>query len=209
MKRHVLKSVLTIAIVAVMVGGATLAYFSDTETSSGNTMSAGTLDLKIRDGGVNWSDGITTAEWTLSDMKPGHTAYGSVDFKNFGSIYADHMEITCSYTITDPPGPESDTEESTAADKMAGEMIISNMVYSYDTNEVDCLPLITDANGNGTKDLYDLKVGGVDNLPLRQTGVQFADLNMTLQFSPGAGNDFQGDILDLTMIFVLNQDSSQ
>ena len=208
MNRRILMSVLAIAMTLTLVGGATFAYFSDTETSSGNTFTAGTLDLMIRDGGIDWFDGIG-AEWTLSDMKPGDIVYGSVDFKNFGSIYADHMEITCFYAITDPLGPESDTEENTSADKMAGEMIISKMVYSYDNIEVDCLPRITDANGNLAKDLYDLRVGEVDDLPLPQAGIQLADISMTLQFNSGAGNDFQGDILDTTFMFTLNQDRNQ
>ena len=207
--KRILISMLAIFLVIGLASAGAFAWFQDTETSSGNTFTAGTLDLKIKDGGVDWLDGITTAEWTLSNMKPGDAEYGSVDFRNFGSIYANHMEITSDYTITDPPGPESDTEENTPANEMAGEMIITEMVYSYGSTEVNCLPLITDANGNGVKDIYDLKTGGVNNLPLLQSGTQLASLSMTVQFNPGAGNNFQGDILNLTMIFTLNQDSSQ
>jgi predicted ribosomally synthesized peptide with SipW-like signal peptide len=211
-KRFLIGS-LAIVLVLGMTGGA-FAFFSDTETSSGNTFTAGTLDLKIKDGSMFWSDGISTAEWHLSNMKPGDTypehssMYGSIDFKNTGSIYADHIEITCSYTIVDPPGPESDID-GTSADAMAGEMIITTMDYVFNATVVDCLPLITDANGNGYKDLYDLQAGGVDDLPLMQSGVQQARLDMILQFNPLAGNDYQGDTLNLTMIFTLNQHSSQ
>ena len=210
MKKKLLLLTLALLLVAGMAGTGTFAYFQDTETSTGNTFTAGTLDLKIKDGGLYWSDGIATAEWALSNMKPGDTAYGSVDLKNFGSVYANHMEITCDYTITDPPGPESDTEENTPAGKMAGEMAIITMTYTYNSTEVNCLPLITDANLNGVKDLYDLKVGGgVDNLPLVQSGTQFGRLDMIVQFNPNASNDFQGDTLNLTVIFTLNQDASQ
>jgi predicted ribosomally synthesized peptide with SipW-like signal peptide len=209
-KKKLLLLTLALLLVAGMAGAGTFAYFSDTETSTGNTFTAGTLDLKIKDGGEWWSDGIATAEWALSNMKPGDTAYGSVDLKNFGSVYANHVEIACDYTITDPPGPESDTEENTSADKMAGEMVITTMIYSYNADEVDCLPRITDANGNGVKDLYDLKAsGGVDDLPLVQSGTQFGRLDMIVRFDPNAGNDFQGDTLNLTVVFTLNQDASQ
>lgn len=209
MKKKLLLLTLTLLLVAGMAGAGTFAYFTDTETSTGNIFTAGTLDLKIKDGGLYWSDGIATAEWALSNMKPGDEAYGSVDLKNFGSVYANHTEITCDYTITDPPGPEPDTEENTPADKMAGKMVITTMTYSY-TNEVDCLPRITDENGNGVKDLYDLKAcGGVDNLPLVQSGTQFGRLDMIVRFDPNAGNDFQGDTLNLTVVFTLNQDASQ
>lgn len=47
-KRIVLSSLSLISSVA-LVAGATFAFFSDTETSSGNTFTAGTLDLKVND----------------------------------------------------------------------------------------------------------------------------------------------------------------
>ena len=45
MKRKVLVSLLVIAVVAGLVGAATMAYFSDVETSEANTFTAGTLNL--------------------------------------------------------------------------------------------------------------------------------------------------------------------
>ena len=45
--KKILLSVLTIALVAVVAAGATQALFSDTEESTGNTFTAGTLDLKV------------------------------------------------------------------------------------------------------------------------------------------------------------------
>ena len=207
--KQALTAILSIAFVSVLLGAGTLAYFTDSETSSGNTFTAGTLDLKIKDGGEWWGDGITTAEWTLSNMMPGDKYYGSIDFRNVGNIYANHMQITADYTIIDPVGPESDMQENTPADDMAGNMTITIMEYSYNSNIIDVLPLISDVNGNTVKDLYDLKYGGADDLPLSQTGTQLARLDMTVQFDPNAGNNFQGDTLDLTMIFTLNQDSIQ
>jgi predicted ribosomally synthesized peptide with SipW-like signal peptide len=195
-------------ILALGMMGGSFAYLSDTETSTGNAFNVEDLDLKLRDGQDDWYDGIG-GEWVFTDMKPGLKAYGSVDMKNFGDIYADHMDIICSYTITDPPGPPTDTEEGTSADKMAGEIIITNMTYSYLNIEVDCLSSLGDANGNSVPDFYDLKVNGLDDLPMPGSGVQISDLNMTVQFNPLANNDFQGDTLDVTMIFTLNQHSSQ
>ena len=49
----------------------------------------------------------------------------------------------------------------------------------------------------------------MDNLPLVQSGTQFGRLDMIVQFNPDASNDFQGDTLNLTVIFTLNQDASQ
>lgn len=79
--KKILTSVLTIALVVTVVAGATVANFYDTETSTNNTFTAGTLDLK-----TNNTDG-TTASYTLSNIKPGDWALaGQVVLKNAGSI---------------------------------------------------------------------------------------------------------------------------
>ncbi len=64
MKRILLS--LAMIVLASSVGvGATRAYFSDTETSVGNTIAAGTLDLKV--GG---QDGAAVAHMTLTNIVP-------------------------------------------------------------------------------------------------------------------------------------------
>jgi len=45
--KRILVSLSIIGVVAVVAVGATVAYYNDVETSTGNTLSAGTLDLKI------------------------------------------------------------------------------------------------------------------------------------------------------------------
>lgn len=81
--RKFLLSALVIVLAIGLVGGGALAYFSDTETSTGNTFTAGTLDLKV-DGE---DDGDTVAHYNLSDMKPGDdTGYYKWVLKNDGSL---------------------------------------------------------------------------------------------------------------------------
>ncbi|MHB8963543.1 MAG: TasA family protein, partial [Saccharofermentanales bacterium] len=53
MKSKIIMSVFLLIITVSMVVGGSFAYFSDSETSIGNTFTAGTLDLKINDGDVN------------------------------------------------------------------------------------------------------------------------------------------------------------
>jgi len=57
MKRIIL-SLVTIVAVAAIATGATVAYFSDTETSNSNTFAAGTLDLD-----VNGNNGVNTVKF--------------------------------------------------------------------------------------------------------------------------------------------------
>ncbi len=76
--KKIILSVSIIAVVAAVVFGVTTAFFSDTETSTGNTFTAGALDLKVdntcyynkvADGVPNcpWAD----SSWSLTDLQNG------------------------------------------------------------------------------------------------------------------------------------------
>lgn len=69
-----------IGVVAIAAGAGTLAYFSDTETSTGNTFTAGTLSID--------NNGLTNAvAITIPNMAPGDvTGEYSVTIKNDGDI---------------------------------------------------------------------------------------------------------------------------
>ncbi len=70
MKRIIL-SLGVIAIVAIVGVGATRAYFSDTETSTGNTFTAGAIDLQIGSQcSYNGSTSTECGSWTIKDLVP-------------------------------------------------------------------------------------------------------------------------------------------
>lgn len=212
---------LIIGVASMLLGAGTVSYFSDTETSSGNTLQAGTgPDLKLsHSSGGPWTDGVT-GTWTLADMKPGNeTPTASVFFKNFGSV-ALTMAITCDYSVDEDTNPvESDTDPYTDehADEMAKYMVITMMFYKNDWVNINCLTghdsysgqtkeywRITDANGDGNISLYELKLDPLINLPSPDTqDNKITQLDMKIKFDEDPGNDFQGDIFDLTMIFTL------
>lgn len=216
MNREILFAGMIVGIISLLIGGATLAYFSDSESSTGNTFAAGTLDLRIRDQNEGWKDGVT-ATWTATDMKPGDSYAFEVPFinlKNDGSIPANHMEITCDYSvIEESPQTESDTDPNTNLnpDKMAKQMVITRCTY-YNSAIIDCLTdtnpkwQIEDKDGDGKITFFDLKNDKLDDLPAPDGTAGF---EMSVKFDENAGNDFQGDTFDLTMIFTLNQDASQ
>src|SRR3989344_7283517 len=58
--KKILLSLSMIAVVAVVVAGATGAFFSDTETSTGNTFTAGAIDLKVDNHA--WYNGLECRE---------------------------------------------------------------------------------------------------------------------------------------------------
>ena len=223
MDRKILTAIFVVGLVATIAGAGLYAYFSDTATSTDNTFAAGTLDLKVSHSSQgSWSDGVT-ATWTLSNMKPGdETPTASVFFKNFGSITSSTMEITCDYSVDEETNPvESDTDPYTNEhpDSMAKYMVITSMWYKNDWLNIDCRTgydsysgetkedwRVSDTDEDGRITLYDLKMNPLINLPSPDTQPQnYTQLDMRIKFDESAGDDFQGDIFELTIIFTLKQ----
>lgn len=78
--KQILSSVAVIGFVGALVVGSTGAFFSDTETSANNTLTAGAIDLKIDN--ESYYNGLLNREttWELSDLDEGHL------FFNFGDL---------------------------------------------------------------------------------------------------------------------------
>ena len=70
MNKKILISLSVIGAVAAIAVGGTIAYFSDVETSTGNTFTAGSLDLIVDIDGVQYNP-LNRAIFTVTDMKPG------------------------------------------------------------------------------------------------------------------------------------------
>ncbi len=77
--KRILLSLMTLALVSAAAFGATRAYFSDTETSVGNTFSAGTIDIGVDD------ENVWTKNFQMEDMKPSQTDYIDFIVRNLGT----------------------------------------------------------------------------------------------------------------------------
>lgn len=77
MRRKIFTSMLMIALVAALVGGATFALFTDSATNDNNTFAAGTVDI---------SAGNQSYNVTIDNMAPGDVIPGSFVVKNEGSL---------------------------------------------------------------------------------------------------------------------------
>ena len=85
-----------ITVVAVVVAGATGAFFSDTETSTGNTFTAGAIDLKVdNESYVTNSAGVLVTSpdtsWDLDELT-GHLFFNFADLKP-GDIGEDTISL--------------------------------------------------------------------------------------------------------------------
>ncbi|MCL6579863.1 MAG: M73 family metallopeptidase [Candidatus Bathyarchaeota archaeon] len=206
--RRTLTLCVTMILIASLFAGAGIyAYFSDTETSTGNVFIAGTIDLKTIDWDeLTWRDGVT-ATWTATNMKPGDSFPFDVEFVGLsraGSITPGSLEITCDYSvIEESPETEADTDPYTNLDpdKMAKQMIITRFKYAG----VSYLDSIVDVDGDGKKTFYDLKYSPVTGLPIPTVDNGATFFRLSVKFSEDADNDFQGDTFNLTMIFTLKQ----
>src|SRR3990167_9249125 len=79
--KRIFVSILTIAIVAVVGFAVTRAFFSDTETSENNTITAGTIDISV-DNQNPWS---VQQPGTIEDMKPSYVRWTKHVVKNVGT----------------------------------------------------------------------------------------------------------------------------
>jgi len=139
--KKILLSVAVIAAVAAVVVGVTTAFFSDTETSTGNTFTAGSLDLKISNTsyikdhetgrivynqGTSWTAKDLDGEkfFNFSDVKPGDVGEDTIDLTviNNDAWACAKLTLTSNNdnTCTEP---ENDTEVGTEADcSLTGEL---------------------------------------------------------------------------------------
>ena len=121
MNKKILISLSVIGAVAAIAIGGTIAYFSDTETSTGNTFTAGSIDLKIDNECYLNGALVTDCTWGLknldgelffnfTDLKPGdwgedtvslrvydNDAWACVTFKNL---------VSADNTCTEPEGKD-------------------------------------------------------------------------------------------------------
>jgi spore coat-associated protein N len=88
--------ILALVLIIGLVGVGTYAYFSDTESSTGNTLTAGTLDLNIEGGDI----AVTTFD--VSDVAPGDNGTASSTLANVGSL-AGELDIATS-VVSNTPG---------------------------------------------------------------------------------------------------------
>ena len=89
--KKILVSVMIIALVCALIGGGLYAVFSDTETSTGNTFTAGTLDLVVDD-----ENPWTSTAVTFDSTEPGVAVTPvSIDVENEGCLTGDlYMRFT-------------------------------------------------------------------------------------------------------------------
>jgi len=217
----IIKSLSVIAFVAAIALAGTQSYFSDTETSTGNTFTAGTIDIDIDE------NNPFTGHYDIGDLKPGETGYMNFKIKNVGTNPANISKSLYNFTHTDS-GEGYDCTASVSG--------VSNMTAYQTSSEPECVAEAgTQEDNVETQLIYDLSVevyAGDDetNGPIwwqtiykdsdgktltsvygnTSTATSFVNLGMipagghmnvtqSYHFNPNAGNEYQGDGLSFDM----------
>ena len=76
MKKRLMISIMMIALVAALVGGATFAMFTDTAVNDNNTFAAGTVDISTNPNPV----------FNVPNMAPGDEVTGTLNVANDGTL---------------------------------------------------------------------------------------------------------------------------
>ena len=172
MNKKILVSLSVIAAVAAIAIGGTIAYFSDTETSAGNTFSTGVIDIKI-DEQNPW-----TESWNIVDMKPCETGYITFNIQNPGDNPVNIWKTIKNITTSDGTVNEPECVAQSGAwvkDSQGVYYCTSNVPKSnlHDWMNYDLsvrVPIPENKNGAWWQTIYkedeNVKVGNINGKPI-------------------------------------------
>jgi predicted ribosomally synthesized peptide with SipW-like signal peptide len=232
MQKKILVSMMVIGLVATLAGAGLYAYFSDTETSTGNVFTAGTLDIKLADGDEAYSDGVTATWKSPSNWAPGESVPAELRIYNDGSVDADYLLFKDQTVVPLDPGADgSDLRNAILItefieyrwDGSAWYVVCTNDLVAWEdwlyANHVEW-----DSAGNdgkltfrefwagyktgtsGASDYFDVITGKeyLDGNPAVPAGGYYK-IKMTFTFDPDAGNKYQGDSLSFDLLVYAHQ----
>jgi predicted ribosomally synthesized peptide with SipW-like signal peptide len=219
-KKIIFASIFVIGMLALAMGYGTYSYFTQTETSTGNTFQAGWVDLALSTGGVYvnpWTGPLAT----FTNIAPGQeTSATNIWFKNVGSL-SGIVTVKLSYTENDAIG----NDVGVSADYFASKVIITHVGVDDSSNVAMYwgLQVIDDAYGSNAANAlaagavvsdgaggHFATVYGVSQITLHFWDTyqgndivflpnDFHKETLKLKLDAIVGNDFQYDGIDIIM----------
>jgi predicted ribosomally synthesized peptide with SipW-like signal peptide len=231
--KKIVFSVLAVAMCIAMMSSA-FAYFTDVETSTGNTMQAGTMDIQIGDNNEDYRNGSVTATFTSpAGWAPGQTfETDPVYLKNTGTIPIRYI-FGLIYNLVEADGTTADPESS-----LGEAMDIANHIrlVSYLEKSANAADFAEEtfetANANAYLSYWSLAQDGSISLAdliaatpageSQKTGLWFFDggndpanpplpvggvaqIKFKFELMPDTSNAYQGDIATFSMKFIAAQ----
>ncbi|MFA6254645.1 MAG: TasA family protein [Patescibacteria group bacterium] len=232
--KKILISVSAIAIVAAIAIGATVAYFSDTETSAGNTFTAGAIDLTV-DSTQHYNGNVCALNdqevyvWQGTDIYPvpgtlcdgtwTATDLGVQKFFNFSDLKpGDSGENTISLhvnnndawlrlvidDVTDNDNTLTEPEASVDTDGLTSGELRENLIFTVFADG-NCDNILNES------DVELISAGTIDangetwTLPTPVLGDQTVCFGITWNLPTTVGNEVQNDSMSATMEFQVEQ----
>jgi predicted ribosomally synthesized peptide with SipW-like signal peptide len=205
---------MSLVVVLGLVGGGAFAYFSDTETSTGNTFSAGTLDVNVTTIGVSSDpskvvvhdqvDGLNDYV-TFTNVAPGDSGSIVWEITNTGSLpgWINVTQGLTNDTDNTNTEPELALEPGSTAftDGELDEAMILTSSLKIDGLDVGFFP----QPWVGT--WHDIAVYGpqLDNLPIVLPAGKTLVLTYAWNIPTGVGNIIQGDTFTANFQVFLTQ----
>lgn len=156
MNKKIIMSLSVIAAVSAAVVGGTGAFFSDSETSTGNTFTAGSIDLSIGSqfSSNNNANGLPATQPLLADNN-GRALYNFTDLKpgDFGSGSFD-LSVTSNEAYACAMTQITSTPENTPIDPEigSGDSAVLNGPNDGELQNFLQFAIFADQNGNGVRD---------------------------------------------------------
>ena len=174
-------SILVLGVAFVMLGSGTFSYFSDTESATDNTFTAGTIDIQIGENDP-W-----TGSFQLEEAKPCQTRYIDFDITNVGMnpcVIWKHVKITA----------EEDNLQSEPEQDADGYNInnIGNWIL-YDL-VVDGEVIFCDEDGLTLRDIHCMWMPLGTLQPKGEEG-DTMHVTQSYHLKPETGNGYQGDMV--------------
>ncbi len=204
--KKIIISLSIIAMAAIVVIGGSVAYFSDTEISTGNTFTAGTLDLQVGD-----NDPITW-NFDIENIKPGDSGSEEAVLANTGSTDG-YLHITFDNRINNEMGcVEPEVNDTNPPDDSCGD---PGPDLGELAENLDLLIYIDEAGG--TADQFDLgtdtlvyqgKAKGIlqgDEFNYLLASAETRDFRVEWFLDISVGNIVQSDKAGFDIVFELTQ----
>jgi len=184
----IFKSLAIITAVVAIAGGGTYALWTDSASITGNTFSAGTLDIKVdanpASGVQQWEDTFSVpSEYFVKDLYPGFPAHSEknwqvIDIKNVGSVNGTaSIQLQRTSNWTDLAGNLKFTVYYAADNVNFVETGISGTLDQY----------------TGTYTMGAINAGSV------------ASVKIVWSVPASAGNEMQGDAVTFNAVFGIQQ----
>lgn len=183
--KKILLSLMTISLVSIMTVSGAFASFHNSDTSEANTITAATLDLA-----VNGDNNIQSTLIDLDNMKTGEYREVEVQLTNEGSIAGDTWMMFTDMVCTTGAlvDPEVEAEAGTPVDDIASQLTVS-------------------INGVEMGTMADIENIVIDLVTLEPAGDDGAGTTVIIGvlFSADAGNEYQGDTCEFSLVFGINE----